>query len=330
MQTERMVVLKESAKTMSTTKTVADTTKPAIDLVTGKSSCSLWLENLPLYRGQKVAFLGNYNADPDADAWAVEMLHEAAGIAEKESDARYLIGPINGNTWNPYRLVTEGFDQPAFALETYTDKCYPGQFEAAGFVSVAEYASSILPCKEDFCGRYESLAKELADRGITVRNFDRSKVNEELDALYKVSIEAFADNFLYSPITKDQFLSLYKPIIDIVDEELVLIAEKDGIAVGYLFAIANKLLAPTNNVFNDSLVLKTLARVPGTKEELGGIGLYLTSLCHARAKAKGFERIIHALYKNDNRSACFSNSPDIEVFRKYNLFAKELNHGTSN
>lgn len=324
-----MAILKESAKIMSTTKTVADPTKPAIDLVTGRSSCSLWLENLPLYRGQKVAFLGNYKAEPDAGAFAVEMLHEAAALVEKESGAHYLIGPINGNTWNPYRLVTEGFDKPAFALETYTDKSYPGHFEAAGFVSVAEYASSILPCKEDFCARGESLAKELADKGIRVRNFDRSKANQELDALYKVSIEAFADNFLYSPITKDQFLSLYLPIIDIVDEELILIAEKDGIAVGYLFAIANKLLAPANNVFNDSLVLKTLARVPGPQEELGGIGLYLTSLCHKKAKSKGFKRMIHALYKNDNRSACFSKSRDIEVFRKYNLFAKELNHGTS-
>lgn len=315
---------------MSTTKTVADTTKPALDLVTRKSSCSLWLENLPLYQGQNVAFLGNYKADSDSCAFAVEMLHEAAALVEKESDARYLIGPINGNTWNPYRLVTDGFDKPAFALESYTDKAYPGHFEAAGFVSVAEYASSILPCKEDFCGSFENLEREVAEKGIRVRNFDHSKVNEELDALYKISVEAFADNFLYSPITKDQFLSLYKPLIDIVDEELILIAEKDGIAVGYLFAIANKLLAPVNSVFNDSLVLKTLARVPGTKEELGGIGLYLTSLCHKRAKAKGFERIIHALYKNDNRSACFSNSQDIEVFRKYNLFAKELNHGTSN
>lgn len=315
---------------MSTTKTVADTTKPAIDLVTRKSSCTLWLENLPLYRGQKVAFLGNYKADPDTGAYAVEMLHEAAALAEKESDARYLIGPVNGNTWSPYRLVTQGFDKPAFALENYTEKSYPGHFESSGFFSIAEYASSILPCQEDFCARSESLAEELANKGIKVRNFDRSKVNEELDALYKVSIEAFADNFLYSPITKDEFQALYMPLIDIVDEELILIAEKEGKAVGYLFAIANRLLSPANNVFNDSLVLKTLARMPGPREELGGIGLYLTSLCHRRAKAKGFERIIHALYKNDNRSACFSNKPEVKVFRKYNLFAKELSHERSN
>lgn len=315
---------------MSTTKTVADTTKPAIDLVTEKSSCSLWLENLPLYRGQKVAFLGNYKADPDAGAYAVEMLHDAAAIVEKESGARYLIGPVNGNTWSPYRLVTQGFDKPAFALETYTDKAYPGHFQASGFFAIAEYASSILPCQEDFCSRSESLAEELADKGIKVRNFDRSKVTEELDALYKVSIEAFAENFLYSPITKDEFQALYMPLIDIVDEELILIAEKEGKAVGYLFAIANRLLSPANNVFNDSLVLKTLARIPGPREELGGIGLYLTSLCHRRAKAKGFKRMIHALYKNDNRSACFSNKPEVKVFRKYNLFAKELSHEKCN
>ena len=48
------------------------------------------------------------------------------------------IGPVDGNTWQRYRLITEPGTEPPFFLEPDNPDAWPGQFTAAGFTPLAQ------------------------------------------------------------------------------------------------------------------------------------------------------------------------------------------------
>ncbi|MBK9143231.1 MAG: GNAT family N-acetyltransferase [Candidatus Melainabacteria bacterium] len=273
---------------------------------------SLWHSDTPTLKGRRVGILGDYRAR-DA-ATGVELLHSACRKFE-ELGIKTVVGPMNGSTWNQYRLTTEGFDSPPFALECLTPKEYVHHFEAAGFRQIASYASAIVAAEKDFDRSGEALER-LQKRGFLIRSFRKDRSLEELAGMYRIAIDSFKDNFLYSPISQNQFTAMYEPLVQIIDERLVFIAEKDGSMAGFLLALPNKLLASGRD---DTVVIKSLARLSG--DSFRGLGLGLVSACHERAAELGYEKIIHALYKDDNRSGTFS--ADADLLRRYALYLHE-------
>lgn len=272
---------------------------------------SLWYSDTPTLEGRRVGILGDYRAR-DA-ATGVELLHSACARFE-ELGIKTVVGPMNGSTWNQYRLTTDGFDSPPFALESLTPKEYVRHFEAAGFSPIASYASAIVDTRRDF-DRSGEARKRTKERGFQIRSFRKDRSGEELAGMYRIAIDSFKDNFLYSPINEDQFNSMYEPLVQSIDERLVFIAEKDGEMAGFLFALPNKLLARGRD---DTVVIKTLARLTG--DSYRGLGLALVSACHEKAGELGYKKIIHALYKDDNRSGTFS--ADASLLRRYALFGR--------
>ncbi|MGD9680722.1 MAG: N-acetyltransferase family protein [Candidatus Obscuribacterales bacterium] len=273
---------------------------------------SLWYGDTPTLEGRRVGILGDYRAR-DA-ATGVELLHSACDKFDKLG-IKTVVGPMNGSTWNHYRLTTEGFDSPPFALEPLTPKEYVHHFEAAGFSPIASYASAIVDAERDF-DRSGVARKKIEERGFLIRSFRKDRSGEELASMYRIAIDSFKDNFLYSPISQDRFNSMYEPLVQSIDERLVLIAEKDGEMAGFLFALPNKILARGRD---DTVVIKTLARLKG--DTYRGLGLALVSACHGKASELGYEKIIHALYKDDNRSGTFS--ADASLLRRYALFGRD-------
>ncbi|MBZ0185554.1 MAG: hypothetical protein K8F91_04815 [Candidatus Obscuribacterales bacterium] len=271
----------------------------------------IWYKDTPHLNRVPVGCIGNYRAR-DA-AVGVELLHQAVSQLQ-EKGIEQIVGPMNGNTWHSYRLTTEGFSTPPFALETITRKEYVEHFIAAGFEPLAHYASSII--KIDPC--FDTGDNELFDSDITIRRFNKKKPYADLKAMYDVSLDAFANNFLYTPIEKDQFVSMYAPIIQAVTPELVLIAEHEKKAVGFIFAIPNITLAQNRD---DAVVIKTLARISDPMYK--GLGLRLVDQCHKNAYALGYKKMINALYKDDNTSSSFSTGCAAEVLRRYALYAKK-------
>ena len=103
---------------------------------------SLWTDEVPSWRGRPLAFLGRYRCDPGGDDAGDAVLRAAVDRAHR-GGAAGVIAPIDGSTWASYRLVTWLGSEPAFPMEPWTPESWPGQFEAAGFVPLARYLSTI-------------------------------------------------------------------------------------------------------------------------------------------------------------------------------------------
>ena len=62
-------------------------------------------------------------------------------------------------------------------------------------------------------------------------------LDDELKAVHALSLTAFADNFLYSPICQEEFLAMYGQLRAHLRPDLILMAEQAGQLIGFMFGV---------------------------------------------------------------------------------------------
>jgi predicted N-acetyltransferase YhbS len=279
--------------------------------------CSLWWRHTPTYADHKVGFIGHYAAVDHRSG--IELLQLACDRLAG-AGCTLAVGPVDGNTWQRYRLLTKRGSEPVFFLEPDNPDEWPGHFTEAGFQSLANYHSALNCNLREAGSRIAEFTAKVASRGIAVRTLQANEFEAELPRVHALSLRSFQNNLLYSPIGLDDFLAQYLPIMPHLRGDLVFLAERGEELVGFLLGIPD-LLQAQRGVPMDTVILKTMAVHPD--HEGFGLGGLLMALCHQRAHAAGFTRVIHALFHEANRSGRLS-AHSARVMRTYTLYARTL------
>ncbi len=283
--------------------------------------CALWWSATPAHLGQRTGLIGHYFASDPAAAHA--LLERACADLGAQGCA-LAVGPMDGSTWGRYRLITERRTEPPFFLEPDNPDAYPDHFQAAGFTPLAQYYSACATDLDVQDERIPHLTERLTAQGIHLRALNLDHFEEELRRLHALSVISFASNFLYTPISVEDFLTQYRPLRPHLHSELIFLAEQQGHLVGFLFAIPDLLQAQRGKPI-DTVIAKTMAVHP---DHAGvGLGSVLMARCHQQSLQSGYRRVIHALFHEANRSGNISRHT-AEVIRRYTLFARPVK-GTS-
>lgn len=283
-----------------------------------EARCSLWWTRAPTLRGRRVGAIGHYAA---ADAQAGTALLKGACARLRQAGCELAVGPMDGNTWRRYRLVTEGEDEPAFFLEPDDPAEWVGHFEAVDFERIAQYRSSVCDDLTWLDRRVERVGRRLDANGVRVRALRRHRLDEELRRIHDVALDAFGGATLYQPLEFDAFRRQMEPMLGRVDSSLVLLAEQAGVVVGFAFGVPDFQQAERGDPI-DTMVLKTLAVRP--RRSLAGLGGLLMQLSHEAARQAGLRRVIHALMHEANGPILALSSRYARPIRRYGLFAKDL------
>ncbi|HTD35526.1 MAG TPA: hypothetical protein VK665_17800, partial [Candidatus Elarobacter sp.] len=309
-----------SAQTASDGHAVA----PADDVVEfvgrdgSRTRCSLWWRTTPVRQGRRTGFIGALASNDSSavtgdDDRSIAALLMLACERLREAGCELAVGPVDGDTWHRYRLVTWSDGTPPFALEPWSAPDAVVPWERAGFAPLETYAS----LRDDALAERDPRAVALTERfcaaGVTLRDLDHARFNEELAAVHALALRGFRGAPLYVPIAFEAFAALYRPLAARLDPRLCPVAEHDGRVAGVLFALRDP-NAP------ETVVLKTIVR--DTDRRFAGLGAVLTDRARAAAHALGATRAISALQHDGDvaRSLC----PRAVVFRRYAVFAKEL------
>jgi GNAT superfamily N-acetyltransferase len=260
----------------------------------------------------RTGIIGHYAAvDPQAGQAvlrrACELL-EAAGCANA-------VGPMDGTTWRRYRFIIERGNEPTFFLEPDNPGDWPEHWSSAGFSTLATYTSAVTHELDVDAACTSGALARLSSAGISIREFDSTQPDAELRRIYRLATVTFCENLLYSPIPEDEFLEDSRALLPILRQELVLLAERDGVPVGFLFAVPDVLGSP------DTMIIKTTAVDPRASGQ--GVAGALVALVHRRARQLGYRRAIHALMHETNVSRRISDRY-ARTFRRYALLSKAL------
>lgn len=267
--------------------------------------------------GRRTSAVGGFEAKTVDDG--VRVLAEAIAHL-RASGFDTVVGPMDGNTWCKYRFLTERGTRPPFFMEPDQPDFYATVFKRAGFEPLALYTSAETDDLTHADPRLESVAARLARLGVSIRTLRTDDLEAELRKIHALSVESFADNFLYTPIDADTFVAMYEQVRSILEPSLVMLAEHDGDVVGFVFGIPDVAQMLRGEAV-DTAIVKTVAI--RRDRRYAGLGALLVQRCHDAAHAAGFRRAIHALMHEDNRSVQLSRHY-AHPFRRYTLYARAL------
>jgi len=133
-------------------------------------------------------------------------------------------------------------------------------------------------------------------------------------------LKSFAANFLYSPLDEEEFIDAYRMVRDRVDPCFVRIAERAGVACGFVFAIRDLEAEARGGI--PAVIVKTLAVDPDAR--CAGLGNLLVDEVHHIGWESGYTAAIHALQHETNTSLKITGRHHGRVFRRYALFSQPL------
>ena len=278
---------------------------------------SVWWKEAPTFPGDRLGVIGHFGAATEASAGAV--LGACCTQLHQQGCTR-VVGPMDGNTWRRYRLVTEPGNEPPFFMEPWNPASWPGFFESAMFQPLSNYYSALVQDLDRTDPRISDTEERIEKQGVSIRPIRPSEFEEDLKRIYAVSIVSFQRNYLYTELSEADFLALYLPYRERIYPQLILLAEHQGQPIGFVFGIPDYAQASRGEKI-DTVIGKTLARIPA--RIYTGLGLVLAQRLHRHARDLGFRRLIHALQHEDNsvrKMTDFYGSP----MRRYTLYSKAL------
>ncbi len=267
--------------------------------------CAVY-RDAPKWQGHRTAAIGQFSCEQPASGRA--LLEQVCAALAAEGFAA-VIGPMDGDTWHKYRVVTESDGSKPFPLEPVSGPEDHAAFVAAGFAPISEYVSAraIIPANED--------EPPFEVPGLSIETWDGGDAAALIGRVFDLSLGAFARNAFYKPITREAFLELYRPVIPAIDKRFVLFARvASGDIAGFLFAYPNVFEGPSPR----TLVIKTYASA------VKGGGRAMLDAVHHNARRFGFTHAIHALMHVDNVSRDRSQRHGGEIFRRYALMGRML------
>ncbi len=274
------------------------------------ASAALWWTHAPPLAGETLGCVGCFEAD-SAEA-AAELLQRAKDRL-RQAGCTLAVGPMDGNTWRKYRLVTWSDGRAPFHLEPQNSPEWPAWFAAAGFAPLAGYSSAVVDLTVDHAVDLSAARQRLAAHGIALRELNHAALEADLRAIHALSLVSFAHNFLYTPLDGDEFVAGYLPLAAKIDPRWVRLAHVDGELCGFVFTFPD----PTQE--SHPLIVKTLAVRP--ERRCAGLGSVLLDDVQATARACGLREAIHALQHEKNTSLRVGGRFQPQVFRRYTLFA---------
>ncbi|MBI2711240.1 MAG: GNAT family N-acetyltransferase [Bdellovibrio sp.] len=223
-------------------------------------------------------------------------------------------GPVNFNTWLPYRFRIHPDSSPVFAWEPINPPEYPIWFGEMGFSADHLYHSDGL---DGLNGILEGTSKDYEKAlkaGYTFRPADTEALLEkEVPILYKLSMPSFRENFLFEPVPYEFFKQLYVPLAKKADVSLARFAcDPQGNEVAFFF----------NFKEGNSMVSKTVGVLPQAR----GLGLS-NAMLHSAAQAaieQGLSGSVMALMKSGIQSESYGKKQNRIWRHEYVLFKKEL------
>ena len=216
-----------------------------------------------------------------------------------------------GDTWHSYRFSV--LDKPRFFMEAVHQSYYLQQWKDAGFEVYAKYQTNSEEIDQKL--KLPDFEEYFGVKGIAVRNFNMAKSESELKLLHGFCMELFKNNVLFSPISEQDFIAMYQPVLAYLNPELIYFFMDGDDLVGLLFAVENH--------FNPKqVIVKTIARNPAEKYK--GLATMYSAKFLFDLKSMNYETMLHAYFHLNNNSKDISTKYGGKRYQQHLLLHKRV------
>ena len=267
-----------------------------------------------------------------AEAWA-----RARGM-------RSLYGPYNLDREDSRGILVEGRDRPAAILLAHHPRYYHEFFDRYGLPKEGDGVAYAIPIalSSPHVQRLMRVEEKVRRKnpGFTVRSANLQDQDAEIDRIVDLQNRGLEHMPTHVPYTRTDIESMILPVLDLVDPDLVLFAEVDGIPAGFFPGIPNfnEILIHLNGLRHPwdyvraliyqrkkpaCLAIKSIVVPPEYWDT--GLSLLLFAEMTRRAAARGYKWADLSLTGDDNQDTWpLAHHMGAQIYKRYRLYRKPL------
>jgi GNAT superfamily N-acetyltransferase len=220
---------------------------------------AIWDKANNRFHEEKAGFFGFFESVNDPAV--AEALLSAARKWVLSKGAVFMRGPVNPSTNYECGMLVEGFDSDPMVMMTYNPRYYPALMEQAGLRKSKDLYAYLSNANTIEMKKIDRVAgKVLKTTGVRIRPINMKDFDAEVARVWEVYGAAWARNWGFIPMSREEFALMGKEMKMILKPELVLIGEVGDRVVGFALALpdVNQALKPARGRLLPTGLLKIL------------------------------------------------------------------------
>jgi GNAT superfamily N-acetyltransferase len=198
-------------------------------------------QNFIKAQGQEIGLFGFFECSDDQEV--AGALFERAAQSLKERKMQKMLGPSNPSMNDEIGVLIDAFDIPPAVKMVWNPAYYPKLFENAGFSKAMDIFAYDMH-EDEATDRLKRMGLAILKRSkISIRKVNMKRFDEEVETVRQVYNSAWSDNWGFVPWTKEEFEHAAKGLKQIIDPDLLLIAEDQGKPVAFSLGLPDMNLA---------------------------------------------------------------------------------------
>jgi hypothetical protein len=187
--------------------------------------------------GQKTGNFGMIAAEDDAAIFT--LLFRTAEDWLRARGCTNALGPFNLSINEEVGLLVDGFDAKPMVMMGHDPRYTAARVEAQGYAKAKDVYAYVCDPRAALPAVVVRRVKRGLPEGVTLREMDMSRYDEEVKALTEILNDAWAGNWGFVPTTEAETAQLGKALKDVIDKRLILFAEIDGEVAAVIVLLPN-------------------------------------------------------------------------------------------
>ncbi|HOP07716.1 MAG TPA: N-acetyltransferase [candidate division Zixibacteria bacterium] len=205
------------------------------DRVVGRIATCIDYNYIDLHEEQ-VGFFGFFDCEDDYEA--ASSLLKVAMIELKRQGMEKMRGPFNFSTNHECGFLVDGFDSPPVIMMTYNKPYIPRLVEKFGLKKAMDLLAYKMTKDSPVSDRIRKIAAKQQERSsVKLRSLDMKNFSEEVEKVRQVYNQAWQHNWGFVPLSEEEFDHIAADLKQVVDPDLVIIAEHEDKPVAFLMAV---------------------------------------------------------------------------------------------
>ncbi len=172
------------------------------------------------------------------DVAVATLLFDTAEAWLREQGMIRAQGPFSLSIWDEPGLLVDGFDRPPTVMMGHHLAYYRALVEGRGYAGVKDLHTWEVPIDRPFPDLVQRVvAASARNARFHTRQVDKSKFDEEAAIILDILNDAWSANWGFVPLTPAEVAHVGKKLKPIVYNDLINIAEIDGVPVGFMIAL---------------------------------------------------------------------------------------------